>query len=484
MEDSVIRFFRALHRNNYKKSWLVMSLIIAGIIAVLVICGCGKENQLDDLFINILASIIGFVLAYMFLKLLEKQSNKYEDENKISYRNSDMWEQYHTNYRHIFDMGRPSKFVVYFDDLFVNKKGTKIKVVDDPQKFFELDPFIKAHCDILLSAHNASKKTDSVTVRLADFNKPTKENGNTATIHCMRSSYLAHLLTNRALDYMIKDELTIRRLYEHDTTLRPLTRSQLSNHFGVNALVFLKGENEDRQAWLLLPHRKNTATVAKNKVIASIADRLKMENEKVFPEKYANHMTEDYIKKGCIEYGIADHIWVMQKWIDDECQKRKKPEDKDFIKINLLGLSRDIYEGGKPTLFYAVYLDCTLDEYREATKQWKEEDEIKQANREAKKTKNRLLEPNRAIDEIDKIHIARWSSIQMETIKDEETGEVIDPEPTDYYDIRLDKAKLIFDEWDEESKTVKPAEGVEFEQNLIANFWFYNQWLNEQKKSQ
>ena len=56
-------------------------------------------------------------------------------------------------------------------------------------------------------------------------------------------------------------------------------------------------------------------------------------------------------------------------------------------------------------------------------------------------------------------------------------GEEIKPEH-DIHDIRLDSAKLYFE--DEKKKEHK----VTFEQNLIANFWFLDQWLNEQKKSQ
>ena len=471
MEDPIILYFQDLHRKDRKKSAITMAVILVVMLALFILCMVCKPC---DMIVNLVASGTTVIAAFILYKVFVYWRQKYEDENKVSYRNSDMWNQYGTNYRNIFKMN-DSYFVVYSEKLFCyDEKSTSLVIQDKPKDFFVLDPYIKAHCSTLLEAHAKSKKTDSVTVRLKDFEKPSAKNGNKTIIRTERSSYLAHLLTNRALDYMLEGDLSIRRLFENDKALRPPRRAMLSNHFGINALVFLK-EGDDKRAWLLLPHRNKTATVAKNKITASIATRLEMDlkdkNGKArFKEGYDSKLNEKYIINGyCIEDNLEKHIWVPKNWLSD---------NKIPTKIIFLGLSRDIYEGGKPTLFYAVELGMTPQKYMEGRELRKTQKKKEQLQEESEKSLFRLPKPDRSIDEIENIHIVKWSLVKMQSIKDEETNELINPHSDSYYDTRLDKAKLMLSEWDEQDakdgkyQVKEQALEEEFEQNLIANFWF------------
>ena len=142
--------------------------------------------------------------------------------------------------------------------------------------------------------------------------------------------------------------------------------------------------------------------------------------------------------------------------------------------IHFLGLSRDIYEGGKPTLFYVVHLDATHKEYETERAEFIRTKKEKNQKKRKEASYYRLLEPTHSIDEVEKVHIAEWSSVNMQAIKDCKTGMPIEPEKT-IHDIRLDKALLTFT--DEQEKSFKAP----FEQNLISNFLFYKNSRLEEK---
>ena len=471
MEETILRFRYNIYRESKLKARLCQIGICIGVIAVILSTAWWvKKTGGGDVINNVIASFVGVAALFVLAQLVVWILHHNEDKNKVSYRNQDMWAQYGTRYREIFAMNN-SQFVVYCEPLFYAKDAKKIVVKDDPKDFFQLDPYIKMHCSTLLEAHAMSNKLDSVTVRLTDFEAPTEANGQVATIYSGRSSYLAHLLTNRALDYFIEGDLSVRKLYENDKTLRPLRRAMLSNHFGVNALVFLK-KGEDKDGYLLLPHRKGNATVAKNSLTASIATRLEMPGD-TFPKEYEDHMTRAYIEEGCIRDNIAKSIWVSQAWLDKK-EKEFAAKNERFMDIKFLGLSRDIYEGGKPTLFYVVHLDATHKEYETERAEFIRTKKEKNQKKRKEASYYRLLEPTHSIDEVEKVHIAEWSSVKMQAIKDCKTGKPIEPEKT-IHDIRLDKALLTFT--DEQEKYYKAP----FEQNLISNFLFYKNSRLEEK---
>lgn len=196
-----------------------------------------------------------------------------------------------------------------------------------------------------------------------------------------------------------------------------------------------------------MPERGNNATVAKHKVTASIATRLEMDKEH-FPNTYIDKLTAPYIEEECIRVAIDKAIRLNNPPIDS---------------IQFLGLSRDIYEGGKPTLFYAVYLNMNPAEYFQATKDYKADNTHTGTDNKLPKSIIPLEEEK--IDQVETIHVVKWATLKL-------VGgpKQIEPEPK-YYDMAYDKAQLEFTELlGLEGKSQELHKG--FEQNLIANFWF------------
>lgn len=102
------------------------------------------------------------------------------------------------------------------------------------------------------------------TVRLDDFRLSDK----TAYFYTSRSTFLNHMVTNRAMDYPIAYPASVRSLYEYKKRLSPLLESKMSNHIGINALVYLS------DGTFLMPFWGGNATISKRLVSAGIAMRL------------------------------------------------------------------------------------------------------------------------------------------------------------------------------------------------------------------
>ena len=114
----------------------------------------------------------------------------------------------------------------------------------------------------------------------------------------------------------------------------------MSNHIGVNALVYLSdGE-------LLIPRRKNDSTISKNMITSSIATRL------LFP-KDNGEINAEYLLKTCVLDALLGRLKFDPNWL----------ETKD-IQVEFLGFGQNLYEVGKPQFYYAVHIrDLTRLEY-------------------------------------------------------------------------------------------------------------------------
>jgi len=448
MEDWITHKLNKWYKKNrfaYTLAFYAGIVFLVGVIALIIWGLCRDMDSVwGSVVSDMLATVVGIIVAFVMLRIGFLLGHRNEDKNKVSYSNADMWKQYGTNYRQQFALNGPNVCTVYCEKMFLKEPDTVISVDDYPDEFFELDSFIKSQFFTLIEAHAMSDSTNSITVRLKEVLHPS--GSNLVVIRTMRSTYLSHMLTNRALDYELKPGITIRSLFENTDRLIPPQRSRMSNHLGVNALVFLK-EGNDKRGWLLLPERGGNATVAKNKVTASIATRIKMKD-------YTRKLETDFIVKGCIESSIAGSIHVT-----------KLPE----MDIQFLGLSRDIYEGGKPTLFYVVYLDMDKDTYIARRNEYETANLKSRRQRQQEQRKGFLPAEEEIIDEVTKIHIAQWTSVKM----GEPCAKELEQNPA-YYNTAFDNAKLTF-------KADGKKEEKAFEQNLIANFWFLLGCPNEVK---
>jgi hypothetical protein len=238
---------------------------------------------------------------------------------KINFNTEELLSIYHgdPNYRKgITSHGTTAEFA--YADVLLNEDYS-FQVVDNNEKFFELDEFIQGSYAQIFSAHSNSAKRNFDTIRLDHYDPETK------TFYLSRSTYFNHLVTNRAVDFKLFEDVSLRTVFEYGPRLVPLEHSKMSNHVGINALVFLKDGR------LLIPRRKTSATISKNKVTSSIAIMLS------FPEEFKNNpreaeITADYLLRSNIFKNLSDRVKLPQDAVDE------KQTD-----ITFLGFGQNIY---------------------------------------------------------------------------------------------------------------------------------------------
>ena len=287
----------------------------------------------NDVVSNVFGTVVGFMLSSMFIYLSKIIIGFLEDLLKINYNTEELLGIYSgaPEYRKtIKSQGTEVSFA--YADVLVNN-DYDFTVVDDPDKFLELDDFIVENYAQIFSAHSNSAKRNFDTIRLDRFDAETN------TFYLSRSTYFNHLVTNRAVDFLLFDDISLRTIYEYGPRISSLEDSKMSNHIGINGLVFLSDGR------LLIPRRKGSSTISKNKITSSIAVMLNFPNECKNDPRSAV-ISADYLLKGNIFKNLSDRVKLPADVIDEE-----------QTEIKFLGFGQNIYEGGKPQLYFAVKLN-------------------------------------------------------------------------------------------------------------------------------
>lgn len=214
---------------------------------------------------------------------------------------------------------------IFYKPLITNIHGSSPNLADDPDNFYKIPEMIIPYYSDLLSAHKASYTENAITYRLLDT--PEVKNGQ-INIKTARTTYYDHLVMNRAIDFPIRNTFSVRKLYEFNNTLTSLKDSVLANQIGVNAIVLFSDNRT------IYPKRSLTSTVAKNKYTASLAIRLDSKDKK---KKLTNKdIREDF----------KDKMKKRLYFTEEELKKE--------FSIILLGIGRNMCEGGKPQFYYLV----------------------------------------------------------------------------------------------------------------------------------
>lgn len=290
-----------------------------------------------DVSSNILGAAIGFLCSATVLYFGKVVLSYFEDFLKVSYDTDHMLKLYRgrPDYKKTLRLNGTEVTFAYADS-FINKDYT-FRVEDHPEKFFQLDDFILENYALIFSAHSNSVKFNGTTIRLDDF----KVEDNVCTFYLSRSTVYNHLLTNRAIDFILFDDVTLRSIYEYGPELRPYADSKMSNHIGVNGLVFLSDGR------LLVPQRNKASTISKNQITSSIAVKLD------FPAKGGNTVDADHLIRGTIMDNLVKRTKLPPEALEN-CR----------IQIRFLGFGQNIYEGGKPQFYYTVHLlDIDTEQY-------------------------------------------------------------------------------------------------------------------------
>ena len=149
-----------------------------------------------------------------------------------------------------------------------------------------------------------------------------------------RSTYYNHLISNRSIDYQISRDFSVRSVFEFGPTISSLKDSKLSNHIGINALVFLD------DGYVVFPRRKKDSTISKNCITSSIATRLLL-------NPHSEKVDAKYLFNDNIIIALKERLFLDKDILDKENVK---------IEIQFLGLGQNIYEGGKPQMYFSVRL--------------------------------------------------------------------------------------------------------------------------------
>lgn len=306
--------------NSKRISKYVVNIVLCIICMALV----GLFNS--GLWVDIISIFFGFLISNLTIGLFTVFFSRFEDSLKVLDDTKKILSIYpDDNLSTTVTLNGTSCTVAYNPVLF-NDNYTLI-VKDDAKKRFEVDGFLENNYNELFSAHRLSKKKNFDTVRLDDCILE----GNKAVFYLSRSTYYHHLVTNRAIDYWLDDDLSVRTYFDYGPKLVALKDSKMSNHIGINGLVYLKdGE-------LLLPRRTGSSTISKNMITSSIAIML--------PLPKSGEVTAEYLFKGCILDSLVSRARMDASWIKE-----------DEIEIQFLGCGQNPYEGGKPQFYYAVHM--------------------------------------------------------------------------------------------------------------------------------
>ncbi len=316
--------FRKLFLFFKKEHFFKYLIEIAFFFSILVLFLALARN---DVISNVIGTIIGFVFSTALMYIVHVIMASLEDILKVNKDSEALLKVYkEESYRKTLTLNGTDVTFAYAD-LLVDC-DYEYEVIDDPDKMFCLDEFIMNNYETLFLAHTNSTKINSTTIRLDDLVKE----GNKVTFHLSRSTVFNHLLTNRAVDFVLFDSLTLRDVYEYGPKLSPLNASKMSNHIGINALVFLS------DGTLIVPRRSRTSTISKNQITSSIAVKLEL-------PQGSETVTTDYLIQGNIIENLTERTHIPSDALN-----------LDHITVKFLGMGQSLYEGGKPQFYYSVVI--------------------------------------------------------------------------------------------------------------------------------
>ena len=211
-----------------------------------------------------------------------------------------------------------------------------VEIIDAPASEYKLPEVINTHFDELFSSYQTSEVYDNMNIRVDDWKLNSEKN--LFQIFSGRTTYYKSLVTNRAMDYVLSNGASVRKMLEGGPVIHSLKDSSLSNHLGFNGFI----ETSDEK--FMFVFRKKGVSIGEGTYSNSVAASLKT--------KYALNPSSQFTMAG-LENGIIREI-EDELGIPPETLLR----DKNNIlsgPIKLIAAYRDLLEGGKPQLlFYAM----------------------------------------------------------------------------------------------------------------------------------
>ena len=314
---------------------------ISAIMCLILLIVLSAFNLVD--YLEVINILIGFLLGQIVVGFMNVIGSKFEDITKVTEDTNKLLSIYTLKKYNKKVYKNGSFCTVCYNEIYIpNKENPEALHVDDfPQNVFEVDDFFMNNYTQLFEAHEHSTKKNFVTVRLDAFSK--EDDGYHFKLG--RSTYYNHLITNRAADFRLADDFSVREMFEFGPTITPIEQSKMSNHIGINALVYLE------DGALLVPKRKNDSTFSKNKITSSIAVMVNLPAD--------GKITKEYLfDNGLIKRELVGRTKIPKEIVD-----------KLEITTKFLGFGQNAYEVGKPQFYFQVflkgldkkgYLDCII----------------------------------------------------------------------------------------------------------------------------
>jgi len=208
---------------------------------------------------------------------------------------------------------------------------------------------------------------DSETLRLNDI----KVISNKVCLTVSKSKYQYYLGTNYSLDACLKNwSCSLREELHTGSLLCKLNKSILANHLGINVLVFTSDN------FLVLPKRSGKVNIRKNQFSPSIS--------------------------GVVNYSDFEQtdLPVFLKAISREGKEEIFLQKTQFNENNtyLLGLTRELIRGGKPEVFFVMYINESFANFEKSFKCAKDKDENKSEIKKVDFSKSLMLDPKKVED--------------------------------------------------------------------------------------
>lgn len=326
-------------KKNYKHliDILILVIIIVGFKMTIM-----KDYTWAEMFditvitgfvVSLVVSIISVVIRKVIMSYFEDSEKLTENYDKLFARYRENWLVYKkTNVKY------PIIEECYCSD------SLKLEVVDEKTEY-ELPEVIDGYRETLLMAHGSSSIYNTVTIRINDWEYAD----HTLYIKAGRSTYYKGLITNRAMDYEVGENISVRELLMPGPFIVPLKESKLSNHIGFNGFVVSK----DGYVPFVLRH--GDVSTGKHQYGTGLSASLKLKY--VFEDK--NEVMTSHSIHRAIVREIKDELKI------EESQLKQFSNNE---KVKILGVYRNVIEGGKPQFF--VYAESCLlkDEIEELFK--------------------------------------------------------------------------------------------------------------------
>ncbi len=208
--------------------------------------------------------------------------------------------------------------------------GKEIRIIDHPDRFYQLPDFVRAHYEELFSSHRGDTLYNQTNIRVDRW----EEDDDIFTIHTSRTTYFDSLVTNRSMDVRLACGTTVRDELCHGPFPKELSASPLSNHLGFNGFV------ETADGFIPLVKRRLNVSTEKglfgNSIQASLKTRYALSSENSF-------LTAEGIRSSILGE-IRDELKIPEEKIRD---------------LKLLYAYRNLLEGGKPQLLF--HAECTAE---------------------------------------------------------------------------------------------------------------------------